>query len=47
MRILIDMNLTVRWVQYLIEAGYESLHWSNVGDPRASDRDICAYANLR
>ena len=44
MRILIDMNLTVRWVQYLTEAGYESRHWSNLGDPRASDRDICAYA---
>ncbi len=44
MRLLIDMNLTPRWVQQLGEAGHEALHWSAIGPPAASDREICAYA---
>jgi predicted nuclease of predicted toxin-antitoxin system len=42
--LLIDMNLTYRWVQCLADAGHEALHWSAVGDPTTSDRKICAYA---
>jgi predicted nuclease of predicted toxin-antitoxin system len=44
MRILIDMNLTVRWAQHLVGAGHEATHWSTVGDPRAPDTRICEYA---
>ena len=44
MRVLIDMNLTPRWVGYLIEAGHEAVHWSAVGPVRAKDHDICDYA---
>jgi predicted nuclease of predicted toxin-antitoxin system len=44
MRILVDMNLTPRWVQPLRDAGYHALHWSAVGPPEAADREICAYA---
>jgi predicted nuclease of predicted toxin-antitoxin system len=47
MRLLIDMNLTPRWVQHLNEAGHEAVHWSNVGNPQASDREICAHARPR
>src|SRR5438093_4700977 len=44
MRVLIDMNLTPRWVGYLIEAGHEPVHWSTAGPVRAKDHDICDYA---
>jgi predicted nuclease of predicted toxin-antitoxin system len=44
MRLLIDMNLTARWVQQLNDAGHDAVHWSSVGDPQAPDREICAYA---
>ena len=44
MRILVDMNLSPRWVPVLKEAGFEAIHWSDVGDPRAPDRTIMDYA---
>jgi predicted nuclease of predicted toxin-antitoxin system len=44
MRLLLDMNLTPRWVQELGAAGHEVLHWSAVGNPKASDTGICNFA---
>ena len=44
MRFLIDMNLTPRWVQRLIEAGHECCHWSQIGPPATPDSEICDYA---
>jgi predicted nuclease of predicted toxin-antitoxin system len=43
-KILIDMNLPPRWVQLFANAGWEALHWSQVGSPTASDREIMAWA---
>jgi hypothetical protein len=31
MRLLVDMNLTPRWVEFLASAEYEAVHWSSVG----------------
>jgi predicted nuclease of predicted toxin-antitoxin system len=44
MRILIDMNLTPRWVECLNSAGHEAQHWSSLGSVSAKDREICEYA---
>jgi predicted nuclease of predicted toxin-antitoxin system len=44
MKILIDMNLAPEWVSVLEAAGFETVHWSTVGDPRATDRTIMAWA---
>jgi predicted nuclease of predicted toxin-antitoxin system len=44
MKLLLDMNLTPRWVPYLEAAGFEALHWSKVGKSNASDEEIMAYA---
>jgi predicted nuclease of predicted toxin-antitoxin system len=44
MKILIDMNLPPRWVQVFAEAAWEAAHWSQVGAPTASDREIMAWA---
>jgi predicted nuclease of predicted toxin-antitoxin system len=44
MRILVDMNLTPRWVEYLNGVGHETCHWSSIGPASAKDREICEYA---
>jgi predicted nuclease of predicted toxin-antitoxin system len=44
MRLLIDMNLTPRWVHFLRYAGYEAVHRSSVGPNSAKDSEICDYA---
>jgi predicted nuclease of predicted toxin-antitoxin system len=46
MRVLIDVNLTPRWVGYLIGAGHEAVHWSLIGSVSAKDREICEYCRL-
>jgi predicted nuclease of predicted toxin-antitoxin system len=46
-RLLIEMNLTIRWVQQLFEAGHEAVHWSTIGKPTASDTEICIYGRER
>jgi predicted nuclease of predicted toxin-antitoxin system len=43
MKILIDMNLSPDWVKVLADAGWESVHWSTVGDMRAPDEVIMAW----
>ena len=44
MKLLIDVNLSVRWVQYLTEAGFEAAHWSCLGSISAPDDEIIAKA---
>jgi predicted nuclease of predicted toxin-antitoxin system len=44
MKILLDMNLTPRWVQFLEGAGFKAQHWSQVGRANAPDEEIMAYA---
>ena len=44
MKILIDMNLSPDWVKVLEGAGWEAVHWSTVGDMRAPDEAIMAWA---
>jgi len=45
MKLLIDMNLSPRWVKLLTDNGYESLHWSTVGKVTASDSEIMVWAS--
>lgn len=42
--LVIDMNLPPRWVDALKEEGFEATHWSEIGDPRASDEVILSWA---
>ncbi|MCC6364587.1 MAG: DUF5615 family PIN-like protein [Bryobacterales bacterium] len=46
MRLLIDMNLTPRWVPYLISAGHECAHWSDLGPGDTPDDVIFEVACL-
>ncbi len=45
MKILIDMNLSPRWIDFFNNAGVQALHWSMVGPHNASDREIVAWAS--
>ena len=44
MRLLVDMNLSPRWVKLLSDAGIEAAHWSTLGKPNARDIDIMDFA---
>jgi predicted nuclease of predicted toxin-antitoxin system len=46
MKILVDMNLTPRWVGHLRQCGHDALHWSSAGRISAPDQEICDYARL-
>jgi len=43
-KLLLDMNLPPTWVEFLLENGTEAVHWSAVGDPRAPDIEVLAWA---
>lgn len=44
MKLLIDMNLSPRWVEALAREGWEAVHWSTVGSADARDREIMRWA---
>lgn len=44
MRVLLDMNLSPRWVSFLADAGIGAIHWSQVGDVSAPDSLLASYA---
>jgi predicted nuclease of predicted toxin-antitoxin system len=44
MKIIIDMNLSLLWVEVLQNEGWETLHWSTVGDIKAPDSEIMEWA---
>lgn len=43
-QIVIDMNLSIEWVAAFAVRGWTAVHWSMVGDIRASDHEIMAWA---
>lgn len=42
--IVIDMNLSPEWVPVLTGEGWQTVHWSDVGDPAATDSAIMEWA---
>lgn len=44
MKLLIDMNLSPRWVAYLSASRIDAVHWSSIGPNDAPDPLIMAYA---
>lgn len=44
MKVLIDMNLSPRWVGTLQAAGFDAVHWSTTGRAGAADTAIMAFA---
>jgi predicted nuclease of predicted toxin-antitoxin system len=43
-KFLLDMNLSPAWVPVLRSAGWETSHWSAVGEAAATDAHIMAWA---
>jgi predicted nuclease of predicted toxin-antitoxin system len=43
-KLLIDMNLSPGWVDVLKRQGWQAVHWSRIGDPRALDRTLMQWA---
>ena len=43
-KILIDMNLSPKWVDVLNAEGWEAVHWSKIGDIGAMDQVIMKWA---
>ena len=46
MKLVIDMNLSPRWVDLLANAGLEAAHWSSLGAANAPDEEIMRYAGV-
>lgn len=44
MKVLIDMNLSTKWVPVFKQHGWHAVHWQEIGDPRASDPTIMDWA---
>lgn len=46
MKLLIDMNLSPRWVSFLAEVKIQAVHWSTLGVCNAPDLEIMNYARV-
>jgi predicted nuclease of predicted toxin-antitoxin system len=44
MKLLIDMNLSPRWVDFFAAAGIKAVHWSSIGAADTADDAIIDYA---
>ena len=47
MKLLVDMNLSPGWAAAVQAAGIEAIHWSSVGEAKAKDPEILAWARER
>jgi predicted nuclease of predicted toxin-antitoxin system len=43
-KILLDMNLSPAWVPYLTQAGFDCVHWRDVGEVAAPDTVVMSWA---
>jgi predicted nuclease of predicted toxin-antitoxin system len=43
-KLVVDMNLSMEWVAELALHGWAAVHWATIGDPRADDSVIMAWA---
>ena len=44
MRLIVDMNLSPDWVEYLVSHGHEATHWSSIGSVDAADLELINVA---
>jgi predicted nuclease of predicted toxin-antitoxin system len=43
-KILVDVNLTPTWVEFFAAHQIDSIHWSTLGDSKALDSELMAFA---
>jgi predicted nuclease of predicted toxin-antitoxin system len=46
-RVLVDMSLSPEWKLQLTGAGFDAVHWSEVGDANAPDRELMDWASAK
>jgi len=44
MKIIVDVNLAIRWANMLSKRGIEAVHWTTIGAANAQDTEIMSYA---
>jgi len=44
MKIIVDVNLAIRWADMLSSRGIETVHWTAIGAANAQDIEIMTYA---
>lgn len=44
MKLVVDMSLSPDWCAVLRSEGWDAVHWSQVGDPQATDAQVMAWA---
>ena len=44
MKLIVDMNLSPRWIPLLGRSHIEAVHWSSLGSVTALDTEIMTYA---
>ena len=44
MKVLLDMNIPLKYAAMLANKGIDTVRWSDVGSPRATDEEIMKYA---
>jgi predicted nuclease of predicted toxin-antitoxin system len=45
MKVLVDMNMSTRWVHALRELDVDATHWSALGEASSPDEEIMRYAS--
>jgi predicted nuclease of predicted toxin-antitoxin system len=43
-RLVLDVNFGTDWAAALSDHGADAVHWTEVGDPRASDEEVVEWA---
>src|SRR5262245_48936089 len=43
-QILVDMNLSPNWIEWFASQNQPAVHWSSIGDPKATDQTIMEWA---
>jgi len=44
MKIIVDVNLAIRWANLLSSRGIDAIHWTAIGAANAQDIEIMSYA---
>jgi predicted nuclease of predicted toxin-antitoxin system len=44
MKLIIDMNMSIKWVEALRQAGFDATHWSSLGRADSPDHGIMHHA---
>ncbi len=44
MKVLVDMNLSPGWIDLLVKAGFQAVHWSSIGRGNESDAELMRWA---